>query len=121
METLGTLFLIWSAHAVIGIALSAPILFFGRRRIGWGRWELLALIVPFCVWALLMISPLSTGQKSLANLGKPVYISLAMPVLALVRVWLGNRIPDRIYAVTFIGTLSAVAAAAFFLVPFKPE
>jgi hypothetical protein len=45
METVGTLFLIWSAHAVIGTALSAPILLLGRKRVGWAGWELLALII----------------------------------------------------------------------------
>ena len=79
METAGTLFLIWTMHAVIGAALSAPILFFGRKRIGWASWELLALIVPFFVWVVLMLSPLAAGRKSLANLGEPAYIGLAMP------------------------------------------
>lgn len=121
METIGTLFLIWFAHAAIGAVLSAPILFFGRKRVGWARWEWLALIIPFCVWMLLMLSPLSTGRKSLANLGEPVYISFAMPVLALVRVAIGTRITERVYAASFISALCVIAAAVFFMVPFKPE
>ena len=118
---MGTLFLIWSAHAVIGVALSAPILFVGRKRIGWAHWELLALVLPFCVWTLLMASPLSTGRKSLANLGEPVYISFAMPVLALIRVVCDKKITERLYAVTFITALCGVSAAVFFLVPPLPE
>lgn len=106
---------------MIGAALSAPILFFGRKRVGWARWEMLALVVPFCVWVLLMLSPLSTGRKSLANLGEPVYISFAMPVLALLRVALGKRLTERAYAASFITALCVVAAAVFFMVPFKPE
>jgi hypothetical protein len=121
METVNALFLIWSAHAVIGAVLSAPILFFGRKRIGWARWRLLALVVPFCVWTLLMFSPLSTGRKSLANLGEPVYISLAMPALALLRVVVGRRMSERAYAASFITVLCAATAAVFFLVPALPE
>jgi len=121
METVGTLFLIWSAHAVVGAALAAPILFFGRKRIGWANWELLAFVIPFCVWVVLMLSPLATGRKSLANLGQPVYISFAMPALAFVRVAVGRRLSERVYAACFIITLCVVAAAVFFMVPFKPE
>jgi uncharacterized membrane protein len=121
METTGILFLIWLAHAAIGAGLSAPILFLGRKRIGWARWELLALILPFCLWVVLMLSPLSTGRKSLANLGEPVCISLAMPVLAWARVALGTRITERVYAASFLAALCGIAAAVFFMVPFIPE
>ena len=121
METAGTLFLIWSAHAVVGAALSAPIHFFGRKRIGWANWELLALVVPFCVWVVLMLSPLSAGRKSVANLGEPVYISFTMPALALLRVAVGRRLSETVYAASFITALCVVAAAVFFMVPFKPE
>jgi peptidoglycan/LPS O-acetylase OafA/YrhL len=121
METAGTLFLIWSMHAVVGAALAAPILYFGRKRAGWANWELLALVIPFCVWVVLMLSPLSTGRKSLANLGEPIYISFAMPVLALLRVAIGRRLSERAYAAGFITVLCVIAAAVFFMVPFKPE
>lgn len=121
MEPAGTLFLIWSAHAVIGALLAAPILFFGRRRIGWANWRLLALVIPFCVWVVLMLSPLSDGKKSLANLGEPVYISIAMPVLALLRVAMGKKLTEKVYAYSFITALCVVAVATFFMVPFKPE
>src|SRR5689334_18716951 len=102
MEAAKILFLIWLAHAVVGCALAGPILYLGSKRIGWGRWELLALIIPFCAWAVLLLSPLSEGKKSLANIGEPVYISLAMPVLALLRVATGKRLSEVVYAVSFI-------------------
>jgi hypothetical protein len=121
MEAISTLFLIWAMQALVGAALAAPILFLGRKRVGWANWELLALIVPYFVWAVLMLSPLSAGRKSLANLGEPVCISFAMPVLALVRVAVGRRLPEAICGVGFITALCAVAAAVFFIVPFKPE
>lgn len=121
MEAAGTLFLIWFAHAAIGIFLAGPILLLGRKRVGWANWQLLALVIPFCIWAALMLSPLSDGKKSLANLGEPVYISLAMPVLALLRIVAGRRLGERAYAFGFIAALCAVAIATFFLVPPKPE
>jgi hypothetical protein len=121
METDGTLFAIWFVHAVVGSALAFPILYLGRKRVGWARWELLALIIPFLVWLLLMLSPLSTGRKSLSNLVEPIYISFAMPFLALLRVCLGRRVTETVYAACFISALCMVAAAVFFMVPFLPE
>src|SRR4051812_11360468 len=109
METASTLFGIWFMHALIGAGLSAPILFLGRKRIGWANWELLAFVVPFSIWVALMLSPLSAGRKSLANIGEPVCISFAMPALALLRIILARKLSERIYATTFIITLSAVA------------
>ncbi len=105
----------------IGAFLAGPILWLGRKRAGWASWQFLALVIPFCIWAALMLSPLSEGRKSLANLGEPVYISFAMPVLALLRVAVGRRLSERTCAVGFISVLCFVAVATFFMVPFKPE
>ncbi len=118
---MGTIFLIWLMHAVAGAILSSPILYFGRRRARWSNWQLLGLILPFCVWLLLMLSPLSTGRKSLANIGEPIYISLAMPMAALIRVSIGKRLSERVSAVGLIAALCLVAAMVFFAVPLKPE
>ena len=52
---------------------------------------------------------------------RPVYFSFAMPALALVRVAVGKRLSERVYAASFITALCVVAGAVFFMVPFKPE
>ena len=118
---MGTIFLLWIVQAVAGAALSAPVLYLGRGRVSWAHWEFFALIIPFCVWLLLMLSPLSAGRKSLANIGEPIYISFAMPIAALLRVGIGRTVPERICAVGLIGALCVVAAVVFFAVPLKPE
>ncbi len=121
MEAAGTLFLIWFVHVAIGIFLAGPILLLGRKRVGWASWQVLALVIPFAIWAALMLSPLSDGRKSLANLGEPVCISFAMPVLALLRVAVGRRLSERVCAFGVISALCIIAVATFFMVPFKPE
>ncbi len=118
---MGTIFLIWAMHAVVGAALCAPILYLGRKRVSWANWQWLGLILPFCVWVALMLSPLSTGRKSLANIGEPIFISFSMPVAALVRVALAGAVSERACAAGIISALCLVAAAVFFVVPFKPE
>jgi hypothetical protein len=111
---------LWVAHAVIGLVLSSPILFFGRKRAKWEWWELIAVMIPFSLWFGLMFSDLSVG-KSLANLGECFHISFAMPVVAFMRVWVGGTSHQRLYAAALIGVLCGVAAGAFFLTPPLPE
>lgn len=112
---------VWAAHVAIATLLSAPIVFFGRRRVHWRWWELSALVLPFGVWMLLMFSELSTGKKSLGNLAEPFYFSLAIPLAALVRVGIGTRCGERVCAGVLIGALCAIAAIVFFIVPSLPE
>ena len=121
METFGLLLRIWAMHTAIAVVSSAPIVFFGRKRVRWRLWELLVLVLPFTVWTLLMFSEFSTGRKSLANLGEPFYIALGAPVAAFVRVAVGSRIPDSVCIASLIATLCLVAAGVFFIVPPLPE
>src|ERR1043166_5476517 len=107
---------LWLMHAGIGLVLTSPILFFGRKRARWEWWELVAIVLPFSLWSGLMFSELSTG-KSLANLVECIYISFAVPVVAFVRVWVGGKIHQRRYSAALIGLLCGVAAAVFFLTP----
>jgi hypothetical protein len=111
---------IWFLHAVIAGALTAPAVWLSRQRVGWHSWELLAFVLPFALWARLMMSDLSTG-KSLANLGEPFYFSFAISAAALIRVGLGQRGNNLIWACALLLGLCGVAVAVFFLVPPLPE
>ena len=121
VELFSSLIFVWSVHAVIATVLSAPIVFFGRRRVHWRWWELSALVLPFAVWSFFMLSDLATGRKSIANVGEPYFFSFAIPLAALVRVWLGTRFDERLSSAVLIGTLCAVAASVFVFVPSLPE
>lgn len=121
MEELGAILLIWLLHVVIAGVCTAPVVLLGRRRVRWQPWELLVFVLPFTVWAVLMFSDLSTGRKSLANLGEPFYFAAAVPVAALVRVAVGLRISARACAGGLIAGVCGVAVGVFFLVPALPE
>ncbi len=114
------LFSIWLMHAGVAAVLSAPIVFFGRRRVNWQMWALTDFVVPFIIWVCLMDSPLSVG-KSLANLAEAFFVSLAVPVAALVRVAVGRAIDERICAGILLAALCCTAAMVFFIVPPLPE
>jgi len=115
------IFMIWLMHAFIAGILSAPVIFFGRQRAHWKLWELLAFVLPFLVWTLLMCSQLSAGKKSLANLGEPIFFDLAIPVAALVRVGIGRRLNENVCAGILIGLVCAIAVVVFFVIPLIPE
>ena len=121
MDNLVLISFLWLVHFGSAAVLTAPIVFFGRRRVHWQWWELSAFIVPFAVWALLMLSGLSTGKKSLANLAEPFYFSVALPVAAAIRVSVGTRVQERASAGGLILALCVLAAVVFFVVPSLPE
>jgi hypothetical protein len=115
-----TVFLVWLIHAAVGATLSVPVLWIGRKRITWSNWELLALVVPFCVWLVLSLSPLSYGRKSFGNIGEPIYISFAMPIAAILRVGIGKNLSRAAAIFIVVGCLCGVAAGTFFLVALRP-
>jgi hypothetical protein len=121
MEAVDIMVRIWVVHALIALALTTPVVLLGRKRVHWRVWELSALLLPFCVWAALMLSHFADGRKSLANLGEPVFISYAVPVAALARIAVGGKIRESVCSVCLIAFLCLVAAGVFCFTPPLPE
>jgi hypothetical protein len=109
----------WFFHWVIGASLSAPIVFFGRKRVHWNLLDLLAFLIPFGIWVALMNA--SAQGKTLANLAEPIYFSFAIPVAALVRVMVGAQSKERACSIDLVGLLSLVAAGFYWWMPALPE
>jgi hypothetical protein len=110
---------LWMIHAFIALALATPIVWLGRHRADWQSWELIAVVVPFSLWAGLMLSDFSLG-KSLGNLGECIYLSTAVPVAALLRL-VRPTSHRRAYSAFLITLLCATAVGLFFLTPPLPE
>jgi hypothetical protein len=111
----------WLYYVLIAGVVTVPIVFFGRRRVHWLWWETLAFIVPFFIWMALMLSPLEVGRKSIANIGEYVFISLAVPIAALIRVAFGTRVRERLCARFLFALLCLTAVGVFWLTPSLPE
>jgi hypothetical protein len=45
----------WLVHATVALLISAPILFSGRKRVRWMRFDALAILLPFSVWLSLWL------------------------------------------------------------------
>lgn len=121
LHKLGVILWIWFVHAAIAAALSAPIVFLSRARVNWHYWEALALVLPFATWTLFSFSSLAEGKKSLSNLSEPVYLAIAIPIIASIRVIAGPRIPEGLFAGILLAVLCTLAAVLFFVIPPLPE
>jgi hypothetical protein len=113
--------MIWALQAGVAAVLSFPIVLLARRRVHWYSWELLAFVLPFCAWfALQYFWPTPSSAKGISNaFNEPVYIGLAVPVVALIRV-LGGRgreADERMLAAILLLALCGVAAIVFFVTP----
>jgi ABC-type phosphate transport system permease subunit len=111
---------LWLFHVVVFAVLGLPIVFFGRRRVHWYRWELLALVLPFCVWsALTHFWPAPSGNKGIENFifGEPSFVALAIVLAVLIRVITGRGrdADERAWAAALL-TIQCVAAMIIFFV-----
>ncbi len=110
---------IWVVHSVIGALLSAPVVFFGRKRVHWSVLDLVVFLLPFAGWVALMNA--SSIGISLANLGEPIFFSFALPLAALVRAIVGDRVEERTCSISLVALLSLVAASVYWWTPTLPE
>src|SRR5512133_1054791 len=118
---IGTIFLIWVAHVAIAAVLTAPLVAIGRNRVHWQPWEVLAFLLPFALWLVLMLTPLATGRKSVSNLIEPLCFSLSIPLAALLRTVIGTRFSERGLAGCLLALVCLGAITSFFIVPCLPD
>ena len=121
MEIIPFIIVTWLIQASIALVLSAPVIYFSRKRIHWRRSELAVLIIPFLVW-LVLGGVIGFLPKSLANAFiEPVIISITVPMVALIRVAVGTRISEKMCSASLIGVVTVVAVSVYFIVPCLPE
>ena len=100
------------------LILSAPIVFFGRRRVKWRYWEALAFVLPFCGWMLVasLLEAYTTRTKGWGNMIEPWFIGPAIPIAALVRVIVGKK-GETLCALIIQAVLFLIGALVAFLTP----
>jgi hypothetical protein len=121
MNVIGLIFPMWVLHVVLTLLLASPVLLLGRRRAHWERRDLLALILPFAVWLTLMFSPLAHGKTFANALNEGLWMSAAIVVAALVRVWMSNLPHRRRYFPLLLAAVCVVGVIAFITTPPLPE
>lgn len=122
MRTMPFLLIAWVIHAVVAAVVVSPVVYFGRKRVHWRSWELLALVIPFCVWMALMFSDMSTGSKTLSNLAvEPGILAVALALGALARIAMSASMSEEKASAVTLASLCFVAAGVFWIVPALPE
>jgi hypothetical protein len=113
------IFYLWLSHAVTAGVLTWPIVYLGRRRVRWDLTEvfdfIVAVTIPFTVWASLMIA--NSSGKSLSNFGECLIISLATPVAAAIRVFTDRRMTHWVRSLVLLFSLCAVAIGTYLFMP----
>ena len=110
---------IWLRLTAITALLTAPIAFFGRRRVLWRSWELSAFVLPYVFW--LWLDSTYHLPKSLANIGELGVILISVPIAASTRVLLGSRILRLPVAIILQVLLLVVIGWEYFSTPMLPE
>ena len=101
---------------IVETVLTAPIVVFGRRRVTWRSWELLALVLPFCIYTLGMCL-FHDLDKGIGNVIEPFFLSLGAPAAALVRVAVGRSIDETICGGLLIIALCLAGTFVLFFTP----
>lgn len=122
MRTIPFLLIAWVIHAAVAAVVVSPVVFFARKRVHWRSWELLSLVIPFCVWMALMFSDMATAPKTLSNLVvEPGILALALALGALARVAMSASMSEKKASAVTLASLCLVAAGVFWIVPALPE
>lgn len=83
---------------------------------------MLAFVFPFSIWTIFVLTPLSSGRKTLSNaFVEPVFLGVAIAVVAAVNASVGLRFRENHEITLGIMILCFTAVGIFFLVPALPE
>ena len=103
---------VWCFYLIPAIILSAPLWFFGRRKVDWNIWNFSVLIFPYWIWvALLFVADDNTtihGLLVVAVFGAVVSLS------SVVRVIVGHRLNQKLLAAGLCTFFSLIAVAIWF-------
>jgi len=115
-EDVPLLMMFWLLHLVPAAGIAVPVWYLGRNRIRWFKWEYSTLVVPYTLWAILLLY--DSTDKTLANLNaEPLALGLVVPIIPMVRLAIGQRVSPR--AVALVGIL-AVSMVGVLLWKFMP-
>lgn len=114
---------LWLCFAVPAALVSLPIVWLGRHRVRWHRWELVAFLAPFCVWFILQgfLLPAPPAAKGFNNaIAEPFFVALAIPLVAAIRAVAGKGLDDvdeRVFAGVLQAFPCAMAAGVHLFTP----
>ena len=110
--------LVWLIHFTFAILLASPFLLFGNHRPHWNGLDLLALFLPFSLWAICMLA--YQGTDSVEKVSESLLISALIAVAAAIRVTVGHVRTERLVSTLLLVCLCVFALAIYVLTPPLP-
>jgi len=89
----------WLIYLLPGVLLGLPICYLGRKRTQFMAWELSVFVLPFVAWLILFSV---SKDKTLGNLVEAAILGSVIPIAAIVRVLLGERVNRILVATSLI-------------------
>ena len=113
-------FLLWCVHGSLAALLTLPIVYLGRKRVQWSPCDLLCFVLPFCAWLCLTLSGAS-GKTYINLLTEPLYLTLAIPIAAILRLIAGSSINPVIISISLTSLLVLTALGLYWFIGPLPE
>ena len=114
MSTILIFLLLWLFQAIVAAVALTPVLLLARKRVHWHSWELLSLVIPFCIWGFLLLAT----WKPLANvIIEPGILGLMLGLGALARVGMSRRMSEEMAGLVALFGMWVVAGLIFWAVP----
>lgn len=111
-----------AAYLIVSAVLTGPIAILGSRLVHWRPLDLLAFVLPFATWLALMYFGFHQSPKYWTNvIAEPMYIGFAVPIAAILRLIVNDRISESVCSASLIALLCLLAAALALLMPPLPE
>ena len=119
-EEVSVMMIFWFLHLVPAAGIATPIWFLGKSRVRWFKWEYSILVVPYTLWAILLLY--DSTDKTLANVNaEALALGLVVPMVPMVRLAIGQRVSPRAVALVGILAVSMVGVLLWKFTPRLPE
>lgn len=109
-------------YLFILISLTSPIVIMGSGLVHWRPLDFLALVLPFALWLALLYFWVNPAQKYWTNvLVEPMAFGIAVPVAAIIRLAVGDKVAESVCSASLIALLCLLAAGLALFLPPLPE
>jgi hypothetical protein len=103
------LFLLWIPCTLFPSVFCFPLLIWGSRRANWQRYELLAFVIPYLIWAVCI--PTVSIDRGTWHPAEYFLISMTISLAMLVRIAVGYRKNQWLYSGAMIVGICIVAVS----------
>lgn len=103
------------AYLPTALVFCVPVWWFGRGRVKWSKLDLLLLVVPYFLWASLLVS--NARGKSWGNLSEGAALGIVVGIVAAIRVILANRVNPQVLTLVGLAVASTVGGLLWGFVP----